>query len=365
MLAILSYNSKALWYLTRGFGLVALVLLTISVLLGVIQTVRFVRPGVPRFVVFGLHRNVSLLAVVAIGIHVATAVMDSYAPIRAIDVFVPFVSRYRPVWTGLGALAVDLLIALVLTSLLRNRLGYRTWRLVHWLAYACWPVAVLHGLGTGTDTRLGWVQVLYLGCTAVVVVSVWWRLAKGLTTEVAAVRGVAAVASVALPLAVFAWTVSGPLRPGWARRSGTPAALLGSSVRSTSRSSSQGSGASGQLVTPLSASFAGVQSTGPSSGNGLVSVTVQGGFRGTEDGELTVVLTGEAARGGGVILTNSEVFMGPVSSPHLLDGHVTSLSGPSLSAELADSSGKSYTANLRLNASSATDRVTGLLTVSS
>jgi sulfoxide reductase heme-binding subunit YedZ len=364
MLAILSYNSKALWYLTRGFGLVALILLTVSVVLGITKAVRYVRPGLPRFVVSGLHRNASLLAVVVLAVHVATAVMDSYAPIRVVDLFIPFVSRYRPIWTGLGALALDLLAALVVTSLLRERLGYRAWRAVHWAAYACWPVAVIHGLGAGTDSRLGWAQVLYLACAALVVAAIWWRLAKGTTVDSAATRGGAAVASVILPLAVAIWAVNGPLRPGWAKRSGTPAALLGSS-RAAGSASSRTAAGSNRLVTPFRANFSGVQSVRQAAGDGLVSITFSGAFHGTQDGDLSVVLTGEPVPGGGVELTTSEVAMGPVSSPDLLRGQITSLSGSSLSAELDDSSGRRYSASLSLNVSAATDRVTGAVAVSS
>ena len=107
----------------------------------------------PRFVVAGLHRNVSLLVVVFVGVHIATAVLDPYAGIRLIDAVVPFASSYRPVWVGLGALAVDLLAAVIVTSLVRVRLGLRAWRAVHWAVYVIWPVAVVHALGSGSDVR--------------------------------------------------------------------------------------------------------------------------------------------------------------------------------------------------------------------
>ena len=159
--------------------------------LGLTQAVRFARPGWPRFVVAALHKNASLLAVAALAVHIVTAVLDSYAPIHIADVFIPFVSKYRPFWLGLGAVAVDLLIALVVTSLLRERLGQRAWRAVHWAAYACWPVAVLHGLGTGSDTKLGWVLVLNLVCIASVLLALWWRLAQGWSVANTAGRGAA------------------------------------------------------------------------------------------------------------------------------------------------------------------------------
>ena len=100
----------------------------------------------PRFATTFLHRNISMLAVVFLVAHVATVVLDGFAPIGWKDAVVPFASAYRPLWLGFGAVAFDLVLALVVTSLLRNRIGPRTWRLVHWLAYVCWPFAVVHGL---------------------------------------------------------------------------------------------------------------------------------------------------------------------------------------------------------------------------
>ena len=139
-------GGRALWYLTRGAGAMTLVLLTVSAVLGIADVRRWTSPRVPRFVVDGLHRTVSLLVVALVAVHVVTSIIDSYAPIRLIDAVIPFISAYRPVWVGLGAVAFDLLLALVVTSLLRARLGARSWRAVHWLAYACWPVAFVHGL---------------------------------------------------------------------------------------------------------------------------------------------------------------------------------------------------------------------------
>ena len=148
-------NAKTFWYLTRGTGIVALLLLTASIVLGVLTTSRWRTPRWPRFALSAVHRNLTLLTLVFIVVHVVTTVLDGYAPVRLVDAVVPFVSAYRPVWLGLGAVAFDLLLALVVTSLLRARLGYRLWRQIHWLAYASWPVALVHALGTGSDARSG------------------------------------------------------------------------------------------------------------------------------------------------------------------------------------------------------------------
>ncbi|HEX4863963.1 MAG TPA: ferric reductase-like transmembrane domain-containing protein, partial [Acidimicrobiales bacterium] len=172
--ATLASNSQALWYMTRGFGLIDLVLLTATMVMGVSQVARFARPGLPRFVISALHKNISLLAVAFLAIHVVTAVLDTYVSIPIVDVFVPFVGSYRPFWLGMGALALDLLIALVITSLLRERLGQRAWKTLHWGAYLCWPVAIAHGLGIGSDTKLDWVLAMNGVCCAAVACAIGW-----------------------------------------------------------------------------------------------------------------------------------------------------------------------------------------------
>jgi DMSO/TMAO reductase YedYZ heme-binding membrane subunit len=180
MSAILA-DSPALWYLSRGSGVVSLVLLTGTVLAGITTSVRWATAHWPRFVVMGLHRNLSLLAVVFLALHITTTVVDGYVPIRWLDVLVPFVSAYRPLWLGLGAIALDLLIAVLVTSLLRGRLGQPVWRGVHWLAYACWPVAVIHGLGIGSDSRQPWMLLIDSLAVASVTAAGWWRLRIGST----------------------------------------------------------------------------------------------------------------------------------------------------------------------------------------
>ena len=210
----------------------ALILLTGAVLLGVATAAGAARPGIPRVVTGALHRNVSLLVLVFVAAHVLTTVLDSYAPIGLTAVFVPFTSSYRGFWLGLGAVAFDLLLAVTVTSLLRDRLSYRAWRAVHWLTYASWPVALWHGLGTGTDTRVPWLLALDALCAASVLGVAGWRLAR-------ARPGPARLALIAvtalLPLATVVFVALGPLQPGWARRAGTPASLLGAAGREPSR----------------------------------------------------------------------------------------------------------------------------------
>ncbi len=167
----------ALWFAGRATGLVSLLLLTATVVLGATHAGRGAAAAWPRFTVQAVHRNLSLLTVGFLAVHVTTAVVDPYAPIRWVDAVVPFGSAYEPFWLGLGAVALDLLIAVAVTSLARARIGLRVWRAVHLAAYGLWPVAVLHGLGIGgADSRTPWILAIDALCVLAVATAVGWRL---------------------------------------------------------------------------------------------------------------------------------------------------------------------------------------------
>jgi sulfoxide reductase heme-binding subunit YedZ len=328
---IAAAGPSALWDLTRGTGLVALLLLTASVVLGVVQVRRWSPPGAPRFMVVTLHRSVSLLVVVLVCVHVLTAVLDRFAPIRLVDAVVPFAGAYRPLWVGLGALAFDLLIALTLTSLLRRRLGLRAWRGVHWLAYACWPVALVHGWGTGSDTRTAWMLALTLACAGAALAAVAWRAATAGPAHARARRASLGAAAVVVAAAAI-WLPSGPLAAGWARRSGTPRSLLASPVPARAASVRP---AFGQ---PFSAGLRGSVHQGMSA-DGLAVVDLRMRLTGRVAGVLRVRVAGRPAPGGGVIMSRSAVSLGPRSAPGALQGRIEALDGSSLQALVGDDRG--------------------------
>jgi sulfoxide reductase heme-binding subunit YedZ len=169
-------DGPLLWFLNRGSGFALLGLLTLTVLLGVLS--RDVRAGgpVPGFVMQSLHRSTSLLGVVLLAVHVVTAVADTFVDIRWWDAVLPFGASYQPLWLALGALSLDLVAAVVVTSLVRARLGHRVWRAVHHLAYVAWAAGVGHGLGIGTDTGERWAAVLYAASILVVLGALLVRL---------------------------------------------------------------------------------------------------------------------------------------------------------------------------------------------
>jgi methionine sulfoxide reductase heme-binding subunit len=169
-------SSTALWYATRASGLVALVLLTLTMVLGITTTTRARARNWPGFAHQEMHRRLSMIAVVFVALHVLTSVLDTYVSIGWAAIVIPFTSQYGRFWVGVGAVSLDLMLAVFVTSLLRARMRPGTWRAVHWLAYLCWPVALAHTFGMGTDARESWVIVLGALCVASVGAALVWRL---------------------------------------------------------------------------------------------------------------------------------------------------------------------------------------------
>jgi sulfoxide reductase heme-binding subunit YedZ len=319
--------------------MVSLLLLTASVALGVVETVRFASPRWPRFVLAALHRNVSLLATAFLGAHILTAIADSFAPIRIVDAFIPFVGSYRPFWLGLGTLSFDLMLALVVTSLLRERIGYPAWRVVHWTAYACWPIALLHGLGTGTDTRLGWAILINVGCLITVLAAVLVRVGWTRTATIGR-RTLAATASVAVTVGVLAWMVAEPMRPGWARKAGTPSALLASG-----RPASPATDPSAAIPIPFTSAVNGsLHQTTTSSGG--ATVTINASVASIPNGRLRVVIEGTPSAGGGVVMSRGRVRLGVTGAPDIYRGGITSLNGTHVVATLHTANGATISATI-------------------
>jgi Ferric reductase like transmembrane component len=326
-----------LWYATRATGVIAFILLTATLLLGVAGSARFATQHWPRVVTGGLHRNLSLLVVGFVGAHILTAVLDSYAHIGWISAVMPLASSYRPFWVGLGTIAFDLLLALLLTSLFRERLSYRSWRAVHWLAYACWPIALWHGLGTGTDGRLTWLLGLDAVCVAAVACAVWWRISL---REDRLGRIPALLAIGAVPLITIVFVLVGPLRPGWARRAGTPVALLGAAAAHAAVS-----GPGGAL--PPNSRFRGnvTRTRGPAAGETTITVTAQ--TSGSPREYLRIILQGRPD-GSGVALSSGSVHIGADSSASSYLGPVVLLDGRQLAAALHGPAGSAVRAQITL-----------------
>jgi DMSO/TMAO reductase YedYZ heme-binding membrane subunit len=348
-----------LWYLARGSGIAALIVLTLSMVLGLVTSVRWTTPRWPRFVVELLHRNASLVAFGLVAIHVATVVIDGFAPIGWIDAVIPFLSPYRPVWLGIGAVASDLLVAILVTSLLRHRIGHRTWRWVHWFAYLCWPLVVVHGLATGSDTKVGFVLVLTVGCIAAVILAICWRLAVG-WREHTGVRVAALVTTFVAPLVLVAWLTTGPLATGWARNAGTPANVLAKVGATPAPASTPApTTAAAGPTAPFSASLTGSLSQSNPNANGQVTLRIDATLSGGAVGAIGIDLTGQPVDGGGVVLANSQLGLGPVGAPPVYRGAVTTLRGRQIIATLRASGRPTIELTIDVQVASSGSRVTG------
>ncbi len=165
-----------LWFLSRGSGIVLLVLFTAVMALGAATRLGWAPRHGPRFAAAELHRTLALFAVALLAMHVVTALADPYVSIGWAATAIPVLSPYRTAAIGLGTLAADLGAAVLLTSVLRHRLGVRAWRAVHWLAYLAWPAAFGHALSAGGDLRTGWVAAVVWGSAAVAAAAVTARL---------------------------------------------------------------------------------------------------------------------------------------------------------------------------------------------
>jgi sulfoxide reductase heme-binding subunit YedZ len=353
------FDTRTVWYMTRATGVVSIVLLTASLVLGI-------------------HKNISLVATTFICVHVVTAVIDGFAPIGWVDVVVPFRAAYRPIWLGLGAVAFDLLIAVAITSLLRRHIGPRVWRLVHWTAYACWPVALVHGLGTGTDTKTSWLLGLEFACVAAVVIAVWWRLFAAGWQALDGRRAMAASVSVVAPLLIGAWVLAGPLQPGWARRAGTPVSLLGTtSSDPTTQAEPAPAGVQGPASSPstspapqastlapsFDAALSGTLTDAGPDGRGNDTITIDAQLDSGATGSLHMVLSGRALDGGGLSLESSTVTVTGRDSADSFTGTVTGLRGDIVDAHLQSSAGSllSLELNLVLQGSSVSGTAHGVI----
>jgi sulfoxide reductase heme-binding subunit YedZ len=350
-MTLLAAGPSPFWYLTRGAGTVAMLLLTASVVLGILDFSRWRAPAWPRFLTDALHRNVSMLAVVMVVVHVITTVADGFAPIGLQDAIIPLLSPYRPLWLGLGAVAFDVLLAVAITSGLRRRVGYRAWRAIHWAGYACWPLAIVHGLGTGSDASSAWMLLLTVACLVAVLSAIGWRVASAPPTVA---RRLAAAMLLAGPVGLIAWSVSGPLGGNWAARAGTPASLLAS----VGSASTQPVAAPG-LDPPFTARLAGTVRQGVSGDSGLANVAIRARMSGGSTGDLGVTITGQPLAGGGVAMTQGTISLGTGTQPGLYTGSVTGLHGSRIVGTLSGDDGSSVAVTVDVSVNQESGTVSG------
>ena len=173
---MVALTSPYLWYLARATGIVSLLLLTFVTALGIMTATRVGGRQLPRFAVAEVHRRVALMTMVFLIIHIVSTVVDTYVHVGVLAALIPFTSAYKTLWVAMGSIAFDLLLAVTISSLIRQRISHAAWRTIHWLSYLAWPIALVHVAFIGTDIRFGWMDLLALGCVGIVALSIGWRL---------------------------------------------------------------------------------------------------------------------------------------------------------------------------------------------
>jgi sulfoxide reductase heme-binding subunit YedZ len=209
--------SQLTWYITRSSGLVAFALITATVVLGVLGAERFETASRPRIHFAELHRGIALFGSVLLVVHVVTAVLDPFTHLGLTSLFDPFGRSYRPLYLGLGIAAFDVMVAVVVTSLIRHRMSPMAWKVLHLSVYPIWVSGIIHGLGTGTDSHFLPIEVFYVATLGAVVIASWIRVLSGNPRSPLARTGAGALA-LFVPGLLVAWALSGPMTQTWSKR---------------------------------------------------------------------------------------------------------------------------------------------------
>lgn len=214
-------GTQILWYVTRSSGLLALLVLSSTVALGVSSAQKAKIREVPRVYFADLHRSLALFALVLLSVHIFTAIVDPFTHLGWTTAFDPFKRSYRPLYLGLGITAFDIVVAIVVTSLLRKHLSNRLWKAIHLGSYLVWFLAMVHGLGTGTDSHFRFALFVYGLSLGIVAVGLWIRILSA-KPKALVLRFVAYALIALVPFTLVLWGLSGPAKAGWWKRFSLP-----------------------------------------------------------------------------------------------------------------------------------------------
>jgi hypothetical protein len=340
--------SAVTWDTARAGGFAAYVLLSLTVIAGLVLRNRWQTARWPRLVTNELHGYLSLLGLVFVTIHVLAVAIDPFTRFGLREVLVPFVSHYRPLWMGLGIVGLYLLLAVWISTRLRTRIGYRLWRRIHLLAFGVFAAATVHGIGTGSDTKTPWGLAIYI-CAALVVGALSVRRLLVPVGHDERRRPVAAMLPGVAVLGTAIWALLGPLAPHWGARAGGSVSTASAAVRNTSRTTSATRPPSGVLQTPFAASFNGTATVSNADDGGYVTVRIHGAMRGGTADHLEILVHGVPLDDGGVEMQASHVAVGAATA--FYTGRIVSLRGMRLVAAVSSTKERvRLDITLRLNA---------------
>ncbi len=341
-----------LWYISRGAGFVGLALLGAIAVLGLMTASQTrLSARLPRFITVETHRSLSLLAVVVLSIHIITAMMDPFVPITLLDVFVPFVSTYRPLWIGFGAIAIDIGIAVLVTSLIRIKMKQRTWKIVHLLAYIAFFASIVHGLGTGSDSRFLLGKVFYLVVGAAFLITAWIRILDK-TEAGSSKRILFGALAVIAPLSVVGFSVIGPFKTNWAKRANAGiSGVFSQSTVTTPIALTKNLNALSSVSIPsnFTSNWSGSITESAQNSQGELALRLMGPLGSLKGYDLVVTLVGVPADQG-LSMSSSIVEVVSKSGNVAYNGQVTSLNNGAIGFSIKDNSGQSVTLSASVNA---------------
>ena len=341
-----------LWYISRGAGFVGLALLGAIAVLGLMTASQTrLSARLPRFITVETHRSLSLLAVVVLSIHIITAMMDPFVPITLLDVFIPFVSTYRPLWIGFGAIAIDIGIAVLITSLIRIKMKQRTWKIVHLLAYIAFFASIVHGLGTGSDSRFLLGKVFYLVVGAAFLITAWIRILD--KTEAGSTKRILSGAlAVVAPLSVVGFSVIGPFKTNWAKRANAGiSGVFSQSTVTTPVALTKNLTALSSVSIPsnFTSNWSGSITESAQNSQGELALRLMGPLGSLKGYDLVVTLVGVPADQG-LSMSSSIVEVVSKSGNVAYNGQVTSLNNGAIGFSIKGNSGQSVTLSASVNA---------------
>ena len=167
------------WYVTRSAGIIAYLLLWLSTVWGLAVPSRIIAPVIDQASTFDFHQFISLLSIGFMLLHILVLTLDRYLPYSTLQILVPFLSPYRPLWVGIGVISFYIILLVTVTFYLRTRIGMSTFRAIHVLSLLSYLGVTLHGLYSGTDAPLLSMQLIYRGTSLTVVfLTVYWLVLK-------------------------------------------------------------------------------------------------------------------------------------------------------------------------------------------
>jgi len=329
--------SAITWDTARAGGFASYLLLTAAVSVGQVLRNRWQTARWPRLITNELHGYLSLLALVFIAVHVVAVLVDPFTRFGFAEVFIPFASHYRPVWMGLGIVALYLLLAVWVSSRLRARIGFRTWRAIHTLAYGVYLAATVHGLGTGSDTRTAWAPAIYASS----ILLVGGLTARRLLVPVSArqkPRPMLTALGAAVVVSVAIWSSVGPLASHWGARAGGEQGNRRAAGR-LGVARALPPIPSGEVATPFGATFVGrvtvrsaQESDSETEESASETIRIDGALHGATRDHLEIYLRGVPLETGGIALQQSRVRMGTTTP--LYQGQIVGLRGSDLVASV-------------------------------